>query len=381
VTNRNGPGKTRAIRVAALLAAVALVAACAAGPAAPIDQSTAVPSSAALPSSGSYVSGRPASSSAASAVCFDRRPSWVEQATKTQDGIPDPTGRIVFGQELRQDEILGQVVGPLFAIDPDGSDFVQILGCEVERPRLSPDGRRLAFSIALDNRTWQVATSAVDGSDLQILTRTPGFAEMPDWGPDGSWLIYALSDDPCVTCPNFHETLWRMKSDGSDQRQVGDPKAFDGEPRLSPDGREVVVMRVDPSKPAPDGGPSAIIATYDLETGVARQVTADDQVPEHPDWSRDGRSIVYNTYWEAGGLEQVKRVPANDPTAAPVVLYGDHGHDGFKPAYSPDGSRIVFGCGAAMCLMNADGSHVDKLLVAPGVQLNHFTWGVSEPAG
>ena len=34
-----------------------------------------------------------------------------------------------------------------------------------------------------------------------------------------------------------------MNADGSDQHQVGNPDDFDWEPRLSPDGREVVFNR------------------------------------------------------------------------------------------------------------------------------------------
>jgi hypothetical protein len=69
-------------------------------------------------------------------------------------------------------------------------------------------------------------------------------------------------------------------------------------------------------------------------------------------------------------------MPSDDPTATPEVLYGDDTHSGIKPAYSPDGSRIVFGCSGHLCLMDADGSHVVTLLEAPGgVSFNHFAWG------
>ena len=82
-----------------------------------------------------------------------------------------------------------------------------------------------------------------DGSDLRILTHTAGWAETPVWGPDGSWLIYALSDEPCTSpdCEShgFHETLWRMNVDGSDPRLVGDLHTAD----LSGDGRSIVYIR------------------------------------------------------------------------------------------------------------------------------------------
>jgi Tol biopolymer transport system component len=291
----------------------------------------------------------------------------MDQGGTVQDG-PDPDGRILFGPEVRMDDVLGHVVGPLFAIDADGSDLALIVSCNVERPRFSPDGSRLTFSIEMDNGTWQVATSNPDGSDLRILTSVAGLAETPDWGPDGSWLIYALGDE------EWQYNLWRMNADGSDQRLIGHPNEIDWEPRLSPDGREVVFTRYSLATAL-----EPRITIRNLETGVDRLATPDDQRPEHPDWSRDGNFVVYTTHWEGEGLQQIKRVPADDSAAEPVVLYGDKGHDGFKAAYSPDGARIVFGCGPAMCLMDADGSNVVELLHPEGAFPNHFDWGPPAP--
>ena len=99
---------------------------------------------------------------------------------------------------------------------------------------------------------------------------------------------------------------------------------------------------------------------------------------EHPDWTRDGRSIVYNTNNDSSGtfLELIQTVPANDPSAKPRTLYGDADHTAFKAAFSPDGTRIAFGCVRELCLMNADGSKAVDLLGVPGIELNHFAWGV-----
>ena len=79
-------------------------------------------------------------------------------------------------------------------------------------------------------------------------------------------------------------------------------------------------------------------------------------------------------------MEQIELVPADDATATPVVLYpGDGVIAGIKPAYSPDGSRIVFGCNRSLCVMDADGSNVQQILSAPGFELNHFDWGLARP--
>jgi len=370
-----------AAKLASLLAAGMLAsAACAAGTASP---NPSTPPTLATPSqvvvqtaSPTEALGTPIAEASPAPVCSDRKPPWVQAAHSVKDG-PDPAGRIVFGQVSRFD-VYNQVVDPLFAIDPDGSDLVQILNCEVERPRISHDGTRLAFSIFMTDRTWQVATSAIDGSSLRLLTSTSGWASMPDWAPDDSWLVYSYSPQPCniPTCvedEGFHQALWRVNADGSDQRLLGDGDAYDSEARLSPDGREVVFDRLDESTQL------NVFMIRDLATGAERRVPTTNAGDEHPDWTRDGRSIVYNTTYDSNGtnVQVIQTVPADDPTAKPTTL-----HSGYKPAYSPDGSRIVFGCDD-LCLMNADGSNVVTLVhVAEQgdeahVELNHFAWGVA----
>ena len=300
-------------------------------------------------------------------------PTWA--TSHPSDGIPDPAGRIVFGPVYQGDEILGQLISPLFAIDADGSDLVQIFDCEIERPRISPDGRRIAFSLAMDDGSWQVATIAADGNDLRILTSSTGYAQTPDWSPDGSWLIYAASPVKCSRdplCDSLNETLWRVNMDGSDQRQVGGtvPTAWDSEPRLSPDGREVVFARNTPA-----GDYRWILMIRNLETGQERVAKVDTRDLEHPDWSRDGRFIVYH----ASPNGPIERIPADDPTATPEVLAGDANHGFYKPAFSPDGRSLVFGCDGKVCTMGPDGKVV-VLVDAPGIELNHFAWGVSPTA-
>jgi Tol biopolymer transport system component len=309
-------------------------------------------------------------------------PPAVSEASHPDDGVPDRAGRIVFGRLTRVDDTLGQLVS-LYAIDPDGSDLALLLDCEVARPRFSPDGSTLAFAIAMDDGSSQIATLAADGSDLRILTSTAGYADTPDWAPDGSWLVYSHSPTACVSedfdvCAleeGMHQSLWRMDADGSKQALLGDPTSFDWEPRLSPDGHEVVFTRIDP--------PNAYWFTLmirDLETGAERVVTSNEREPEHPEWSPDGSSIIYNTLHAADpsvSLEQIELVPADDATAVPTVLYKppSGGLGAAKPTYSPDGSRITFGCSRALCTMNADGSDVLRLASLPDAELNHFAWG------
>jgi Tol biopolymer transport system component len=305
----------------------------------------------------------PASPLGPTARCRASQGSGQPLATHPRDGETDPAGRIVFGK-LAYSNAMGQVIAPLFAIDPDGSDLVQVLDCDIERPRFSRDGTRLAFSIVLSDGSWQLATSSTDGSDLRILTSTRAAEQTektgtPDWSPDGTWLVYARN-----------HTIWRIDADGANDRLIGDPEGFDWEPRVSPDGKSVVYLHGDFVKGVSEPW------ILDLETGVQRPVNAGNaRELEHPDWSPDGKWIVYNTLGPTG--EFLERMPSDDDEATPEVLYGSDGHFAAKPAYSPDGESIVFGCDGKLCVMTAAGSDVRVLFSMPNFEVNHIAWGIT----
>ena len=204
------------------------------------------------------------------------------------DGVADPAGRIAYAVVGRFDEVFGPIGTQLYAVDPDGSDRVLLLDCDVIRPQWSPDGSRLAFTIGLDDGSWQVATIAADGSDLQLLTSGPGIHEIPSWSPDGTWLAYD-SSDVGLDDPTFRATLWRIDADGSDAALLGDPDTFDVEPRISPDGGQVAFMRIHP-----EADYASEIVVRDLASGDERVVVPLDVPVEHPEWSPDGSSLMFN---------------------------------------------------------------------------------------
>lgn len=374
------------MRSAILIVAMAtLLASCSGGPPSPVPTAGVTSSASMTPRLTSASPPAPSTTSpslptAVTPICATTASSPAPaRSSHPGDGVPDPAGRIVFGRLIREDRVKGQIVS-LHAIDADGTDMTQLLACETARPRFSPDGSRLAFGIVMSDQSFQVATMKVDGSDLRVLTSTPGYAETPDWSPDGSWLIYSfapracLDFDLCVLEDKNLWNLWRMNADGSDQRLVGNPDTFDWEPRLSPDGSEAVVQRLDPA----DDLESMTLVVIDLASGKERRVRPDDdRLLEHPDWSPDGRWIIYNPTG-CGLCEQIEQVPADDLGAQPQVLYpGGADHWGFKPVYAPDGSGVAFGCFAGLCRMDADGSSV--VVVAEsvdGAEVNHFDWGI-----
>jgi Tol biopolymer transport system component len=292
------------------------------------------------------------------------------------DGTPDPAGRIAYATVGRFDPAFGPIGTRLFAIDPDGSDSVLLLDCDVARPQWSPDGSRLAFTIGMDDGSWQVATVAADGSDLRLLTSGPGIHEIPAWAPEGSWLAYDASDVG-LDDPAFRTTLRRVGADGSGAAALGDPGTFDVEPRLSPDGIRLAFGRL-----LPDQGFASPVLVRDLASGAERQVTPPGASFEHPEWAPDGHTLIFNGRDDMPDKGTIYTLDVDRDDATPVVVLDPStGRGGVKPVYAPDGSRIVFVCsdeaGEGVCLMDVDGSDVSVLVDDPSVPENFSTWGAA----
>ncbi len=179
------------------------------------------------------------------------------------DGVPDPNGRIAFGRVVRNDSFYGLVVS-IWAIDPDGSDLVELKAGDSTYPAWSPDGTRLAFTQLQPDGTWQIATMAADGTDVRVLTTGDGAGEAA-WSPDSTWIAYSRQTTP-ATDPNFRTILWRMDADGSNPRPLGDQAAFDIEPRISPDGAQVLFERLS----FPNGEQRQELVVRDIATGEER---------------------------------------------------------------------------------------------------------------
>jgi Tol biopolymer transport system component len=333
--------------------------------------------------SGSSGATTPDSPAAPQPSCRSAETGPVEGPSHPGDGVADPAGRIAYAVEGRYDEAFGPIGTQLYVVDPDGSDRVLLLDCDVIRPQWSPDASRLAFTIGLDDGSWQVATIAPDGSDLRLLTSGPGIHEVPSWTPDGDLLAYD-SSDVGLDDPTFHTTLWQIGADGSDAALLGDPDTFDVEPRVSPDGSQVVFGRLHP-----EADYAGEVVVRDIVSGDERVVVPLGVPVEHPEWSPGGSSLIFNASDSAPNKGTIYTLDLDAPEAAPVIVLDPSTGDGWmgvKPVYSTDGTHIVFVCRETdepsddgICVMDADGTDVTPLVDDVGVHENHPAWGVAAP--
>ncbi|MEO8273764.1 MAG: hypothetical protein ABI620_06835, partial [Chloroflexota bacterium] len=120
----------------------------------------------------------------------------------------------------------------------------------VEQPRISPDGKLLAYTRFRDINDLSAGSAIfvadASGKNERRLTEWTLFAAFPDWSPDGR--IVFNSRDLAV----FQETteaanLYSMAADGSDLRQVthyGPSDTRATQPRWTPDGLGITYTTV-----------------------------------------------------------------------------------------------------------------------------------------
>ncbi|MFY8164877.1 MAG: TolB family protein, partial [Brevundimonas sp.] len=137
----------------------------------------------------------------------------------------------------------------------------------------------------------------------------------------------------------------------ADTRRVQDTVRFPVE--VAPDTFDVRMIRW--ARPSPDGTKVVFEALgnlwiRDLPTGTARRLTRQsDHFELYPNWSRDGRSIVYTT-WDDQALGTVRVVPASGGVGRVVTPRPGHY---VEPVFSPDGRTVVYRATGGGSLMSA----------------------------
>ena len=164
-------------------------------------------------------------------------------------------------------------------------------------PRFSPDGKRLAFSMA-GGKGSDIWVKDLDRDTPSRLSFLPGTNDRPVWTPDGKNIVFR-STNPAAP------GLYGIRSDGSGEAQrLTEGKPLEYPSSFSPDGKRLALFR------AGNGG-SQDIFTMPVEIdpgqgalrlGKAELFLGTPFVEDNPAFSPDGRWLAYAST-ESGTFE------------------------------------------------------------------------------
>lgn len=211
-----------------------------------------------------------------------------------------------------------------------------------EAPQTSGDGRNLLF-VGATRRGELVRFDAQKRSFVQYLTGLS--AEAVAFSKDGSKIAY-------ITLPEGN--LWESKSDGSDRRQLTFPPMEVGQPRWSPDGKQIAF----------DGavqGKARKIYVISAEGGNPEQVTQGDKDDTDPSWSPNGDSVVFGGSYDMVMTSKQHPIQILNLKSSQLTTLPNSGGY-FSPRWSPDGRFIgVVDADAALLLYDFAKQSWEKL--------------------
>lgn len=244
--------------------------------------------------------------------------------------IPGPNGRLAFAREI---PALDDTVS--LTIDPDGTDQLRLLDGPSGGPLWSPDGSEIALSSCQNPPDCTTAATIVDPDTGEVVR----WFEWPDpdlftacsvWSPDGDRLAceaFGESD------PDRNGIYSIDATDGTDLRRItSNPGGDDIPGDYSPDGTQIVFLRIDPDRRE---GRNQALFTTEIDGSGAVRLTPWGGSEESGKWSPDGATILF----ARGGV--LYTVPAHGGDISRIRL-GRRG-GAFDPVWSPDGRKIAFG--------------------------------------
>lgn len=208
--------------------------------------------------------------------------------------------------------------GELFLLA--GGPVTALAGQPVENPAWSPDGTKIAFGSAGQLLTYDVASQ-----DVQFISQD-GPYDQPAWSPDGTTVAFARFDQG-------QQGIWRMNADGTNVIRLTD--GGDSNPAWSPDGGTIAFARG-----VPLGQWQYALKVYAMNPDGSGQVRVREEGSDEQDpaWSPHGDELAF-VIWSGNphiGVMKVNNPGFTKELSSPASDFG------FSPAWSPDGSNIVY---------------------------------------
>lgn len=263
--------------------------------------------------------------------------------------------------------------GRIFSADAKGGNRTLLAGAAgaahnspagLTDPRVSPDGKRLAFVLkhAGGETGPDVWVADADGSDPEVILRgsATDHYSTPSWMPDSKTLLVGHT---VVTGRSYDAGLIRVGADGQGAVDIIRQQAVEAgkkklglavtRPVVSPDGQSALFLLADWRAGEDISERSGRLETVNLADGKRRLISTGSFGGS---WSPDGQRIVYAR--RVGDVERVCSefscsngarlfITTLDGRYETRVIAPDDGQfddfgDERNPEWSPDGTRILF---------------------------------------
>ena len=255
---------------------------------------------------------------------------------KAQAAFPGKNGRIAFSFLRREP---GGSSWQIFTINPDGTGEKQLTHSSDpfhnHSPSYSPDGRKIAWE-----RNGDIWVMNADGTGQERLTSGLVADRTPAFSPSGRKVAFVRNDLEEGQADIYIKTL----GGAGGPRQVTNDDAYERGPVFRPDGGRIAFARAKPHPGCADciAIKSELATVRPDGTGFKVLTHTPSAQPDNPDWSPDGRKLVFDLTAGLAGPVRIQTIKADGTKRRTVAATIKGGRFLLDPVFSPDGKKVAF---------------------------------------
>ncbi|MCY4662814.1 MAG: S9 family peptidase [Acidobacteria bacterium] len=236
---------------------------------------------------------------------------------------------------------------------------------QVGSPALSPDGEWVVYTVRsrdMDDPDLEAVTHLwrvrVDGTGERQLTRGPQDATAPAWSPDGSIIAFLAARGET---PEAQTQVHFLYADGGEAWQVTEHDEAVRAFSFAPDGSALLLLAQDGLSEAEEerrneqGDAEVVDGSFqmthlwlhDLASDETRRLTEGDFTVANPDWSPDARQVAFETRPNPTANDGWRSdIQVVDVGTGEARLLHENGGSDSAPRWSPDGRTVAFASNA-----------------------------------